>query len=167
MSMLTQGTQVYALVPPPSGSGPFTVMEIECATSFSPGGNPADQIEDPCLSETSRKYKKGMRTPGQATLGLNADPRNASHVRLFQLSEDDSDQDIVFAVGWSDGVGVSPSADQDSTGDWDFDLPPTRTWFVFRGYVSDFPFDFAANTLVATQATIQRSGAGQWITKTA
>ncbi|MBN0911378.1 phage tail protein, partial [Pseudomonas aeruginosa] len=47
MSMLTQGTQVYALVPPPSGSGPFTVMEIECATSFNPGGNPADQIEDP------------------------------------------------------------------------------------------------------------------------
>uniref|UniRef100_UPI0024481B96 phage tail tube protein n=1 Tax=Pseudomonas aeruginosa TaxID=287 RepID=UPI0024481B96 len=77
MSMLTQGTQVYALVPPPSGSGPFTVMEIECATSFNPGGNPADQIEDPCLSETSRKYKKGMRTPGQATLGLNADPRTA------------------------------------------------------------------------------------------
>ncbi|HEJ6226683.1 TPA: phage tail protein, partial [Pseudomonas aeruginosa] len=26
---------------------------------------------------------------------------------------------------------------------------------------------FAANTLVATQATIQRSGAGQWIPKTA
>lgn len=36
MSMLTQGTQVYALVPPRSGSGPFTVMEIECATSFNP-----------------------------------------------------------------------------------------------------------------------------------
>ncbi|WNQ02418.1 phage tail tube protein, partial [Pseudomonas aeruginosa] len=27
-----------------------------------------------CLSDTSRKYKKGLRTPGQATLGINADP---------------------------------------------------------------------------------------------
>jgi len=37
MSILTQGTQVFALVPPLSGTGPFTVMEVECATSFDPG----------------------------------------------------------------------------------------------------------------------------------
>lgn len=68
MSILTQGTQIYALVPPVSGTGAATVLEIEGVTSFNPGGNPADQIEDPCLSDTSRKYKKGLRTPGQATL---------------------------------------------------------------------------------------------------
>ncbi|MGV8481975.1 phage tail tube protein, partial [Pseudomonas aeruginosa] len=44
---------------------------------------------------------------------------------------------------------------------------PARTWFTFEGYVSDFPFDFASNTLVATQATIQRSGAGKWTPKSA
>ena len=49
---------------------------MECATTFTPGGNPADQIEDTCLSDTSRSYKPGLRTPGQATLGLNADPEN-------------------------------------------------------------------------------------------
>ena len=164
MSMLTQGTQLYALVPPASGTGALTVMEVEGITSFNPGGNPADQIEDPCLSETSRKYKKGMRTPGQATVGLNADPRNASHLRLYQLSEDDSDTMIQFAIGWSDGVDVAPTLNTEGDA---FVLPPSRTWFTFEGYVSDFPFDFAANTLVATQATIQRSGKGQWIPKTA
>nr|WP_272944322.1 phage tail tube protein [Pseudomonas putida] len=49
----------------------------------------------------------------------------------------------------------------------DFVLPPTRTWFLFDGYVSDFPFDFAANAVVTTAATIQRSGGSAWIRKTA
>ncbi len=164
MSILTQGTQIYALVPPVSGTGAATVLEIEGVTSFNPGGNPADQIEDPCLSDTSRKYKKGLCTPGQATLGINADPRLASHVRLFQLSEKDGETSVKWAIGWSDGIDVKPTV---STEGDDFVLPPARTWFTFEGCVSDFPFDFASNTLVATQATIQRSGAGKWTPKSA
>ena len=162
MSILTQGTQIYAIVPTVGGSDPFEVLEIECATGFTPGGNPADQIEDTCLSETVRSYLRGLRTPGQASLTLNADPRNQSHVRLHELSEDDSIDNIKWAVGWSDGKGIDPTLD--STGD-DFELPSTRTWFVFDGYVSDFPFDFAANTVVTTAATIQRSGGSAWIRK--
>ena len=68
MSVLTQGTQFFVLK-----SG--VVSEVECITSFNPGGNPADQIEDTCLSERdSRTYKKGLKTPAAATVGLNADP---------------------------------------------------------------------------------------------
>lgn len=242
MSILSQGTQIYALVPTSGNPSIFEVMEIECATAFSPGGNPADQIETTCLSETVRSYMRGLRTPGQAALSLNADPRNASHVRLHQLSEDDSIESIRWVVGWSDGKGIAPTvgtsgslaaisltdggsgytsapavaitggggsgaaataivsggevtgfnitnpgsgyttaptialtggggADAAATavlGDGDdFVLPPTRTWFVFDGYVSDFPFDFAANTVVTTAATIQRSGGSAWIRKTA
>ncbi|HEL8386178.1 TPA: phage tail protein, partial [Escherichia coli] len=44
MSVLTQGTQLYVLID-------GVVSEVECITSFSPGSNPADQIEDTCLSE--------------------------------------------------------------------------------------------------------------------
>ncbi|MNG41441.1 hypothetical protein D3C84_1306340 [compost metagenome] len=68
-------------------------------------------------------------------------------------------------MGWSDGKDIVPTAIEDSSGEWDFDLPTSRTWFVFRGYVSDFPFDFAGNTVVSTQATIQRSGGSAWIRK--
>ncbi|MBO0369290.1 phage tail protein [Pseudomonas putida] len=241
MSILSQGTQVFALVPTAGNPSIFEVMEIECATAFSPGGNPADQIETTCLSETVRSYMRGLRTPGQATLSLNADPRNASHVRLHQLSEDDSIESIRWVVGWSDGKGIVPTVGTSGElaaislgaggtgyttaptvaitggggtgatataivsggavtgfsitnagsgytsaptialtggggtgaaasavlgeGD-DFVLPPTRTWFLFDGYVSDFPFDFAANTVVTTAATIQRSGGSAWIRKT-
>lgn len=243
MSILSQGTQVYAMVPSLTTPGTLEVMEVECATAFNPGGNPADQIEDTCLSATVRSYKRGLRTPGQASLTLNADPRNESHVRLHQLSEDDSIENISWAVGWSDGKDIAPgvapeggvasvavtaggtgytsaptvafsgggggtgaagtaivsggavvginitnpgsgytsapsvaltgggggtgAAATAELGDGDFLLPPTRTWFVFDGYVSDFPFDFAANAVVTTAATIQRSGGSAWIRKTA
>ena len=242
MSILSQGTQIYALVPTVANPAIFEILEIECATAFNPGGNPSDQIEVTCLSDKVRRYMRGLRTPGQASLTLNADPRNASHVRLHQLSEDDSIESIRWAVGWSDGFGVEPTvgtagalaaislttggtgyttaptvaitggggtgatataiisggavtgfnitnpgAGYTSTptialtggagsgataaavlGDSDdFVLPSTRTWFIFDGYVSDFPFDFSANAAVTTAATVQRSGGSAWIRKSA
>ncbi len=163
MSILTQGTQVFALVPPLTGAGPKTVMAIECATSFDPGGSPAEQVEDTCLESQERSYKKGLRTPGQASLGLNADPNNASHIRLHQLSETDGDTTIKWVVGWSDGV-APPTLN--TAGD-DFELPESRTWFAFQGYVADFPFSFAQNAVVASTVSIQRSGGSAWIRKTA
>ncbi|SDS41923.1 Phage tail tube, TTP, lambda-like [Pseudomonas prosekii] len=240
MSILSQGTQVYALVPPLSGTGPMTIMEVECATSFDPGGSPAEQIEDTCLSAQERTYKKGLRTPGQASLGLNADPNNASHIRLHQLSEQNGDTTVKWVVGWSDGTDIAPTiaasgalstatvtaggtgytsapsvaitggggtgatatavltggsvtgititnkgsgytsvptlaltggagsgatATANLASGEDFDLPPTRTWFAFQGYVADFPFTFAQNAVVASTVSIQRSGGSAWIRK--
>lgn len=241
MAILAQGTQIYALVPSAANPSLFEVMEVECATAFNPGGNPADQVEVTCLSDRVRKYLRGLRTPGQASLTLNVDPRNASHVRLHQLSEDDSIESIRWVVGWSDGTDIVPtvgvagalaaieltnggtgyttaptvafSGGGGGTGAAataliadgkvvgfnitnagsgytsaptialtggagsgasasavlgdadDFVLPPTRTWFLFDGYISDFPFDFAANAAVTTAATIQRTGGSAWIRK--
>lgn len=154
MSKLSQGTQVY-LIDPDDDS----VIEIECITSFNPGGNPADQLDDTCLANTTATYKRGLRKPGVAAAELNADPENASHIRLFELSDSDeeADQDLRFVIGWSDGTTV-PTAD--SAGE--FVLPTTRTWFKFSGYVANFPFDFGINKLVTSQVSIQRSGKGVW-----
>ncbi|KTC36177.1 phage tail protein, partial [Pseudomonas sp. ABAC61] len=130
--------------------------------SFEPGGAPAEQIEDTSLNAQERSYKKGLRTPGTASLGLNADPSNASHVRLHQLSEANGDTSIKWVVGWSDGKDVAPTVN--AKGD-NFELPATRTWFAFDGYVSDFPFNFALNAVVTTTVTIQRTGGSTWIKK--
>lgn len=167
MSVLAQGTQIFFIDPEYNSNGPG-VREIECATSFSPGGNPADQIEDTCLSATTRSYRPGLRTPGQASISLNADPSNASHVRLHALSETDPSPTMQFAVGWSDGpldANGNPTAIPTLDSNGEFILPTTRTWYTFSGYVSDFPFDFAANTVVTTAATIQRSGGSSWVKK--
>lgn len=158
MSKLTQGTQIYFIDP-----NDDSVVEIECATAFNPGGNPADQLDDTCLADTTASNKKGLRRPGAATLTINADPTNASHIRLHQLSNSDAeaDQDLRFAVGWSDGIDVAPTADSNG----EFNLPTTRTWYTFSGYVADFPFDFGLNALVTSQVSIQRSGPATWTKK--
>lgn len=158
MSVLSQGTHIYLINPLASG-GP-EVVQVECATTFSPGGNPADQIEDTCLEDSTRSYRPGLRTPGTATMGINADPTNESHLLLHELSETDPSPIVQWAVGWSDGTDA-PTLDSNG----DFDLPDTRTWFVFEGYVSDFPFDFAQNTVVTSEVSIQRSGGSSWIPK--
>lgn len=159
MSVLAQGTHIYFIDPSYDSNG-AGVRVVECATTFSPGGNPADQIEDTCLEDTTRSYRPGLRTPGQATLGLNADPSNASHVRLHALGETDPSPVLSWAVGWSDGT-AAPTIDSQG----DFVLPTTRTWYTFQGYVADFPFDFAQNTVVTSQVSIQRSGGSAWIKK--
>lgn len=155
MAILAQGTHIYVIDPVDD-----SVMQVECATTFTPGGNPADQIETTCLEDFERAYEPGLRTPGQASMTINADPRNDSHVRLHELSEENPSPTLQWAVGWSDGT-APPTVD--SAGD--FDLPDTRTWFTFQGYVSDFPFDFAQNTVVTSAVTIQRSGGSAWIRK--
>jgi hypothetical protein len=162
MSVLTQGTQLYVYK-----ESTQQLMEIDCISSFNPGSSPADQIETTCLSERStRSYQKGLRTPGQGTLTLNPDPGNVSHLFLSQSAESADQEDLVFAVGWSDGEDA-PAIDEvgsDNAVDGLL-LPEDRSWYVFKGYVSDFPFDFEANTVVQSAGTIQRSGAGIWVTK--
>lgn len=163
MSMLTQGTQIYFIDPNSDSDGSFEVIEVECATTFSPGGAPADQIEDSCLADAERSYRRGMRTPAQASLGLNADSANASHIRMHELSESDTadgTEILKWAVGFSDGT-AAPTVD--SAGD--FVLPATRTWFTFQGYIADFPFDFALNSVVQSTVAVQRSGGSAWIKK--
>lgn len=160
MSKLSQGTQIYFI----DTDSTNTVTVIECATSFNPGGNPADQIEDTCLEAFERSYQPGLRTPGQATITINADPTNASHIRLYELSTENPPPTLQWAVGWSDGA-APPTSILDSNDVAEFVLPTSRTWFTFEGYVSDFPFDFQLNTVVTSQITIQRSGGSLWLPK--
>ena len=159
MSKLSQGSQLYVI--DPRGSDPV-VLAIECITGFNPGGSPKSQIEDTCLEETiAMTYRAGLMAPGQATVNLNADPENASHIALHELFVDPTIENLHWVLGWSDGKDIAPTIASDG----DFNLPTTRTWFLFDGYIADFPFDHQANAVVATVASIQRSGAGQWIKK--
>ena len=156
MSIKTQGSKLYCIDPET-----HEVLGVQCMTQFNPGGAPADQLEDTCMEDTSgtRTYKPGLRTPGQASVDIKPDPANASHVRMFELSQGDV-KNLDWALGWSDG-DEDPTADSNG-----FNLPATRTWLTFNGYIADFPFNFALNTLVEGTISIQRSGALAWVVKT-
>lgn len=156
MAKQTKGTQLYFIDP-----ADRTVNRVSGLTNFNPGGAPADQIELTDLDELETKqFTKGLRTPGQATGTVLADPTNEVHIRLHEMVEDSTIDTVEWVVGWGDGT-AAPTADSNGN----FNLPTTRTWYQFDGYVSDFPFDFQLNTVVNTALTIQRSGGGTWTKK--
>ena len=158
MSMKTQGTSLFMLAPSATA-----ITKIGGITGFNPGGSPASQIPTTTLDDFDETSLKGLRTPGQATGTVQADPRKAEHVKLYELSQDDSESQCTFYVGWSDGT-EAPAYD---AGTSTVTLPTTRTWFIFDGYVADFPMDFQGNAVVTTQLAIQRSGKGAWQPKAA
>lgn len=148
MAKLTQGTKIFFIDPADD-----SLVEVTGVTTFNPGGAPADQIETTSLTDSAKTFMRGLRTPGQASMEINADPTNESHLRLHELAQDDTVESIKWVIGWSDG-SASPTVDSDG----EFVLPNTRTWFAFDGYVADFPLDFSTNSVVKSTVQIQRTG---------
>jgi hypothetical protein len=238
MDYQTAGTDAYILVPTDADPSVCEVIDLGCVTSIDPGTDASDQIDTTCLRDRTRRFAAGLTTPGQGSIGINADPTNAAHLKLFELSK--SKKTIKFAVGWSDGT-AAPTAGAGagvatvsvtapgtgytsaptvsltggggtgatatatvavgsvtgvaitnpgtgytsaptvslaggggtgatataalSAGGCDFALPTSRTWNTFEGYVSGFPFNFALNSVVQSDVSIQRSGDNFWYPK--
>lgn len=129
MAIKTQGTQVYFIDPADD-----SVVEVGCVTNFNPGGAPFDEIDTTCLTATDKTYLAGLRSPTDATIELNADPTDASHIRMWALFL--AGTTLEWVAGWSDGT-TDPTVD--SSGD--YVLASSRTWYRFNGYIKDFPFD--------------------------
>lgn len=146
MAIKTQGTHLYYIDPDTN-----EVARIGCVTSIDGIDSTNDEIEVTCLEDLARAYVAGLATPGTATFGINTDPSDASHVRIHQLKTAGTVLD--FAVGWSES-GDAPTVDSNN----DFDLPDTRSWLVFDGYLSSFPFSFAQSSVVQSTVGIRITG---------
>lgn len=160
MAKLTQGSQVYFIDPDTAA-----LIEVDCVISFNPGGAPVDQIETTCLTATAKTFLPGLRSPGQASMEINADPTSTAHLRLFELANSGTTA-FSWAIAWSDGT-ADPTVDSD---DFDVSLDSNgdsalRTFILFDAYVSDFPHDFSTNAVVKSTVTLQRTGVAQWINK--
>lgn len=162
MAIKTQGTEVYVIDPKAWKLNPETaVIKIGCIDGLSTGGNPADQIEWTCLDENSKRFMKGLRTPGEMSGTIAYDPKSVSHQRLYELSVSNDIEEGKYwvCIGLSDGKGIEPLVD--SNGHFELPLDTsdklTRSWVVVDGYVSNLEFDFQANTKVDASLTIQRS----------
>jgi len=104
------------------------------------------------LGDTARSYEAGLATPGTATFGINFDPQDPSHIRLHQLKV--AGVTLKWAIGWSEAPGVPPTVDTAG----DFELPDSRTWLTFNGFMNAFPFSFQQNSVVQSNVGIQISG---------
>jgi hypothetical protein len=153
MVMKTQGTDLYA-IDPRDGA----LIDVGCVTSLDGIDSTIDQIETTCLSGSERTYEAGLGTPGTATFGLNIDTSDDNHILLHEIKQ--LGLTLYWAVGMSDGT-APPTVDTNDT----FNLPTTRSWITFRGFMNSFPFNFALNGVVASTVGIQVSGAQALIPK--
>jgi len=146
MAIKTQGTELWFI----NGSG--ALIKVGCVTSVSGISSQRDQIETTCLEDDERTYTGGLQSPGTAAMTINFDPSDSTHIALETAFQ--ANTTVWWALGWGDGTS-DPTVDSNLL----FDLPTSRSWLAFEGYVSDLPFDFALNAVVASSISIQMSGA--------
>lgn len=151
----TQGTDLFFIDPDTDA-----VLDVGCVTSIDGLDSTLEQIETTCLNSPEREYQSGLATPGNGTFGINMDPSNPVHIRLYELKQ--RGDTLKWALGWSDGprqpdgtINLPPTG-VDSAGD--FILPTGRSWLRFDGYLSSFPFTFALNSVVQSNVGVQISG---------
>lgn len=168
MARRTQGTSIWAVVSSKTQQGKFELLAIARANNFKTGSDSQEKHDDTCLEdEYSKSYVGGLSDTGQATFDVNLDPKQASHVRLYELGQ--SSDVVEWVVGWAGAKKgamktIVPTIDV-NTGV--VTLPPSRSWNKFKGYVEPFEFDFSGNALVKTSINIQRTSEVSWITETA
>lgn len=155
MAVKSQGTQLYFIDPADD-----SVVEVACITELTGLSQSRDQIDTTCLSDQERSFEAGLASPGVANFGIYTDPSEPSHIRLQQLAV--AGTSIQWAAGWSDGT-VAPVGDSGGVFD---QAPLARTFLYFEGYISDFPFDFAQNSVVSSNLGIQTSGPTTWVART-
>ena len=146
MAIKTQGTRLYTIDPADE-----TLLTVGCITSLDGIDTTNEQIETTCLSDLARTYLSGLATPGTATFEINFDTADDSHTRLHELKV--AGTTLLWAVGFSDGSTL-PTVDSGGT----FDLADTRSWIRFEGFMTNFPFSFAQNAVIASSVGIQISG---------
>ncbi len=119
--VLTQGTSVW--IKHGDDATP-TLTKMVCITGIVIGDDTPTDIPDTCLEEEeSATSTYGLNTPGEGSISINTDPKNATHITLLQLA-DDREYVEVF-VGLSDGKVVPALASDNVT------LPEGRSWISF------------------------------------
>jgi hypothetical protein len=151
--MKTQGTDMYAIDPRDG-----TLLDVGCVTSIDGIDSSIDQVETTCLNSAERTYIAGLATPGAASFGINVDTQNPTHIALYEIKQ--LGLTLQWAIGFSDGT-AAPTVDSGG-----FDLPNTRSWITFSGFMNAFPFTFALNSVVQSTIGIQVSGEQALIPKT-
>lgn len=158
----TQGTDLFGIDPETE-----TLIVVGCVTAIDGIDSSRDQIEVTCLNSGDREYEAGLGTPGTATFTINMDPTNPAHTRLYALKQ--LGLTMKWAIGWGDGprepdgtIDMPPTVDTSG----DFVLPTSRSWLLFQGYLSSFPFSFSLNSVVQSNVGIQISGTQTLIGKT-
>lgn len=149
MAIKTQGTQLYFL---DNKDGKEEIIQIGCPISVSLGDVSVDTIETTCLSATVRSYVTGLESPGEGKIGINLDPANASHMRLYEIQDDKANNEIWLILGLSESTTEPILSNEQVL------LAGDRSWLVCKVTINGFPFAIEGNSVIQVEIPIQRSG---------
>lgn len=153
MAIRTVGTHVYVVDPYDD-----SLITVGCVTAIDGIDTAVEQVETTCLSDSARTYTSGLATPGTASLTINFDPSDDTHTRMHELKV--AGETLNWAVGFGDGT-AAPTIDSNG----EFELPTTRSWITFSGFMNSFPFSFPLNGVVTSNIGVQISGEPEVIKK--
>ncbi len=143
--VLSQGTHVWIL----HGDTP-TLTKMDCIKALTLGDDSTTEISTTtCLEEkTTATSDWGLTTPGEGSIQIDTDPKNATHMKLLELAADRAEVGVY--VGWSDGDVPPTISGSDVT------LPTTRTWSSFRAILRKGSPVFDADALVNHTVPMKR-----------
>jgi hypothetical protein len=142
----SQGSELFLL--DETGS-PTTVLKIGNLTSIGALGGSASDIDVTNFDSTDMEYLVGLLDNGAASLGINLDPQNQSHITLDSIK---GGARYSWALGLSDGT-----ADPTDNGAA-FVLPTTRTFLTFTASLQQWQYDLQTNDAVRVSASLRVSG---------
>lgn len=151
MSVQTKGTEMWVRL---NDSNGYHLLKIDCPTGITGLGGSKPQIDVTCLDDLAMRYIGGMAQPGTATVNINFDPSDDSHLALWDSFNSEESETLTFVIGLGDGT-ADPTV---NSGTGVITYPSTRTFINTDGYVSNFPVDIALNSVVKSAMQIQLSG---------
>lgn len=142
--VLSQGTHVWIL----HGTVP-TLTKMSCIKALALGDDSATEINTTCLDEpTTATSDYGLTTPGEGSIQIDTDPKNATHMKLLEVAE--NKELVSVYVGWSDGI-VEPAV----TGSV-VTLPDGRSWSSFSAKLRKGSAVFDPDSLVNHTVPMKR-----------
>lgn len=102
----TQGTELHML-DPTAGAG-LEIVKIGNITGFGDFGKQANDIPTTNLDSVAVEKISGLPDNGDLGLTVNVDPKSNAHKLLDSLAGTDARRK--FVIGYSDGVGIAPTA---------------------------------------------------------
>lgn len=110
------------------------------------------------LKDESVTVIPGAITPTSASFTLYLDTGSEEQKALYQLYK--TAKVVDFYVGITDDIDNVPTLDGAV-----LTIPTTRTFAHFRGFLTDFPLEFAVDSLVECNVTVQMETAFDFIYK--
>jgi hypothetical protein len=164
MARKTQGTVLFALLPTVADPTKMEVVRFAKVTTVNLGSDKRSDIDTTDLDQLENTTSvAGLSTSGEAALTINTDPKDPIQLRMYKLFQ--SGETVDFALGWG-GSQDLPTVNTTFDGFLD-PLPTTRTWSLFSGYISDFPFDTQGNAVFKSAVTIKRTTGVTWLPESA